>query len=208
MGHEGAALADALYFAPADHAEVLAHIRRYDPDYSSTGTALQVDREGIRAPGSELLRAQGDFLFANANSCTPAVETTQLWYDANWAINGAGAFTPVSQATVQEQQELLHRAYQANGGALSFEEWLAEGMPENDRVFNVSRQENPIWRGLTNFRSGIRTSGSGRNKRYYEGDNTHNDIEVYDRRGNHLGSMNPVTGEMYKPAVPGRTIDI
>ncbi len=33
-----------------------------------------------------------------------------------------------------------------------------------------------------------------------------NDIEVYDRGGRHLGSMNPVTGEMYKPAVKGREI--
>jgi hypothetical protein len=26
--------------------------------------------------------------------------------------------------------------------------------------------------------------------------------------GKHLGSMDPVTGEMIKPAVPGRTIDV
>ena len=35
-----------------------------------------------------------------------------------------------------------------------------------------------------------------------------NDIEVYDKNGKHLGSMDPTTGEMYKPAVPGRTITI
>ena len=129
LGHEGAALADALYFAPADHAEVLAHIRRYDPDYSPTGTALQVDREGIRALGSELLRAQGDFLIANANSCTPAVETTQLWYDANWAINGTGALPPVPLSQ-QQIDDLAYEDYKANGGTLTRDDWEIEGKPD------------------------------------------------------------------------------
>jgi hypothetical protein len=35
-------------------------------------------------------------------------------------------------------------------------------------------------------------------------DHTHNDIEVFDKRGRHLGSMDPTTGEMYKPPVAGR----
>jgi hypothetical protein len=51
-----------------------------------------------------------------------------------------------------------------------------------------------------------KTSGSGSQKRYYEWDYTHNDIEVYDKNGKHLGSMDPTTGEMYKPAVDGRSI--
>ncbi|MBS5083530.1 colicin E3/pyocin S6 family cytotoxin [uncultured Robinsoniella sp.] len=33
-------------------------------------------------------------------------------------------------------------------------------------------------------------------------------MKLYDRKGNHLGSMEPTTGEIYKPAVPGRTIKI
>ena len=53
-----------------------------------------------------------------------------------------------------------------------------------------------------------KTSGNGNNKKYYEWDNTHNDIEVYDKTGKHLGSMAPSTGEMYKSAVNGRTIKL
>ena len=43
---------------------------------------------------------------------------------------------------------------------------------------------------------------------YYnnKGISIENDIEVYDRNKKHLGSMNPVTGEMYKPAEKGRTL--
>ena len=42
----------------------------------------------------------------------------------------------------------------------------------------------------------------------YEWDHAHNDIEVYDSNGKHLGSMDPITGEMYKPAVKGRKIEV
>lgn len=51
-----------------------------------------------------------------------------------------------------------------------------------------------------------KTSGYGRNKRFYDWDYTHNDIEVYDRNGKHLGSMDPITGKMYKGAEKGRTL--
>ena len=72
-----------------------------------------------------------------------------------------------------------------------------------------TKGESKIWRDLDNVKGQDRkTSGTGKNKRYYEWDHTHNDIEVYDKKGRHLGSMDPTTGEMYKPAVPGRTIDI
>jgi hypothetical protein len=47
---------------------------------------------------------------------------------------------------------------------------------------------------------------NGKDRRYYEWDHTHGDMEVYDSRGNHLGTMDPQTGQMTKPAAPGRKI--
>jgi len=77
------------------------------------------------------------------------------------------------------------------------------------RVFNVTKQESPLWKALNTVKGmDRRTSGTGKGKQYYEWDRTHNDIEVYDNKGNHLGSMNPNTGEMYKPPVPGRKIKL
>lgn len=77
------------------------------------------------------------------------------------------------------------------------------------RFFNVQKQESPVWKSFDNVKGQDRkTTGFGNNKRYYEWDHTHNDIEVYDKKGRHLGSMDPITGEMYKPKVEGRTIDI
>lgn len=45
-------------------------------------------------------------------------------------------------------------------------------------------------------------------KRIYTWDSLHGEIEVFDARGNHLGTMDPETGEMTKDAVPGRKIDV
>jgi RHS repeat-associated protein len=66
-----------------------------------------------------------------------------------------------------------------------------------------------FWSALKPFRGKTKTNGlSGGNRRFYEPDRTHGDIEVYDARGRHLGSANPATGAMTKPAVPGRRIDV
>ena len=55
--------------------------------------------------------------------------------------------------------------------------------------------------------SNQKTSGHGAKQRFYTWDNLHDDIEVYNRWGKHLGSMDPVTGEMYKPSVTGRSLE-
>lgn len=44
--------------------------------------------------------------------------------------------------------------------------------------------------------------------RLYEHDPLHGDLEVYTKRGHHLGSMDPVTGEFSRPAEKGRTVDV
>ena len=65
--------------------------------------------------------------------------------------------------------------------------------------------ESAIWKGFEGYKGSTRTNAqSGKDRRYFEWDHTHGDIEVYDRNGGHLGSMNPLTGEMHKPAVKSR----
>ncbi len=66
-----------------------------------------------------------------------------------------------------------------------------------------------FWKGLRPYRGKTKTNGeSGRRRRLYEWDFTHGDVEEYDSRGNHLGSVDPATGNQTKPAVPGRRIDL
>ena len=65
-----------------------------------------------------------------------------------------------------------------------------------------------FWDKLLPWRGKTKTNGkSGKNRRYFEKDKTHNDLEGYDKRGMHKGSFDPDTGIQTKPAVPGRSID-
>lgn len=83
------------------------------------------------------------------------------------------------------------------------------GEKDGEEPEKIGKADSPVWKKLKPWRGKIRTNGApGKERRYYEWDHTHGDIEVYDRRGQHLGSMDPVTGEMTKPAVPGRSIDV
>ncbi|MBZ8173994.1 hypothetical protein FOG27_00435 [Staphylococcus delphini] len=65
-----------------------------------------------------------------------------------------------------------------------------------------------MWKKFKSAKNGRKTSGSGKNKRYYEWDNTHKEIEVYNSKGVHIGVMDPLTGKMIKPAVKGRRIKL
>ncbi len=67
-----------------------------------------------------------------------------------------------------------------------------------------AKAASPIWRALRDFRGALKTDGS----RIFKWDFTHNDIEVFNSRGGHLGSMDPETGEMIKPPVAGITENV
>ena len=43
-------------------------------------------------------------------------------------------------------------------------------------------------------------------QRYYTWDALHGEIEVFTKRGKHLGALHAVTGALLKPAVKGRSI--
>lgn len=47
-----------------------------------------------------------------------------------------------------------------------------------------------------------------RGDRYYEWDSLHGHIEVYNKRGRHLGVLDGVTGQLIGNPVPGRRIDV
>lgn len=45
-------------------------------------------------------------------------------------------------------------------------------------------------------------------ERIYVWDGSHGELEAYNKRGKHLGVVDPATGCMIEDAVPGRTIDV
>lgn len=70
---------------------------------------------------------------------------------------------------------------------------------------NIPKALSKFWNSLKNWRKGIKRDNDGN---YYDWDYTHGDIEKYDKRGRHLGSVDPETGRQTKDAVPGRRLDI
>ncbi|MFN8523151.1 MAG: polymorphic toxin-type HINT domain-containing protein [Chloroflexota bacterium] len=89
--------------------------------------------------------------------------------------------------------------------------WLVHnGCPSGEPDRNqdqITSANSPVWRSLKPWQGKIRTNGeSGSRKRFYRWDYLHNDIEVFDRNGKHLGTIDPYAGRFTKPAVPGRKL--
>jgi hypothetical protein len=120
--------------------------------------------------------------------------------DVVFVVDGAAA----AEAASVGAGSLLMAAGSGKTG-LDDLEGLGEG-GDGERIANVQKQESPIWRSLEPVKGrDIKTSGTGKDKKFFKWDHTHNDIEVFNHRGQHLGTMHPITGEMYKPPVSGRT---
>lgn len=70
-------------------------------------------------------------------------------------------------------------------------------------------KHSKVWKDFKPYKGKTKTNGqTGKKKRFYEWDYTHQDIEVYDSNGKHLGSIDPFDGELYKEPVKGRTINL
>jgi hypothetical protein len=55
-------------------------------------------------------------------------------------------------------------------------------------------------------RNGQKVWQSSDGKRLYTWDSLHGEIEVFNRRGKHLGVVHAITGALVKDAVPGREL--
>ncbi len=64
--------------------------------------------------------------------------------------------------------------------------------------------------GMEHFgiRGGERVWRSPDHQRYYTWDALHREIEVFSKRGKHLGALDALTGALIKPPVKGRSITI
>ena len=138
--------------------------------------------------------------------------------EAGFALGGIGGLEtgPGAIATAAGGAALAGAAgtavgYWAGGGLGGVAGGLicASGMGGGGQPSANQPGSNKFWRSLKAFRGKTRTNGlSGRARQFFEWDYTHDDVEVYDSRGRHLGSADPDTGAMTKPAVPGRRIEI
>ena len=113
------------------------------------------------------------------------------------------------QSLVDTATEGLGDSRDANVEALAVLATLGRGRTSNERICKIAKSESPIWNAFKSWRGKTKTNGlSGKDKQYYEYDSTHGEIEVYNARGQHLGAMDAETGNITKPAVAGRRIDV
>ncbi len=67
------------------------------------------------------------------------------------------------------------------------------------RPQKIGPGQSPIWKGLKNVKgTKFKFSGKGKTFRFYRWDYTHGDIEIYDWKWRPLGSMDPLTGKIYR----------
>jgi RHS repeat-associated protein len=66
------------------------------------------------------------------------------------------------------------------------------------------KANSPVWKSLRHWRGPTKTDG----KRYYEWDYTHHNIEVYNKRGEHIGVIDPFTAAVVGGPVEGREINV
>jgi hypothetical protein len=73
----------------------------------------------------------------------------------------------------------------------------------------MKRAQSKFVNGLSRQKSkNQRRRWSGAKGQIYEEDTQHGDLEKYNRRGKHEGSVDPDTGEIIKGPVKGRSTDM
>ena len=159
----------------------------YDSTHTSTSTVTCVEKKTIHDwLGNGLTNLERDYLlelgYSDRNSSYSLHELKDT------------AKNRERKLLTQESQTYIQAWIDETG--YSSEE---ERRKNNERVVNCSKKDSPPWKGLKHYRGDIKTNGeTGNDRRYYRWDNLHNDIEVYDKNGKHLGSMDPRNGNMYK----------
>lgn len=82
-----------------------------------------------------------------------------------------------------------------------------DNLKRTERKRSVPRSESPVWADLSKKGKWDKEHKAYKyNNKYYTWDNLHNEIEVFDSKGRHLGVIDPTTGDPIKSAKPGRRI--
>ncbi len=95
---------------------------------------------------------------------------------------------------------LLKKGLEGTRESLDARKGACSGMPDPDddekRKKGCEKSESPVWKEFKHHKGEYKTNAKG--DEIYKWDYTHNDIEIFNKRGEHLGSMDPLTAVRYK----------
>ncbi len=93
----------------------------------------------------------------------------------------------------ESQNKPLAKGVNATSGGMEPDE-DPEG--EKDRKFGVNKAKSKVWKDLQPYRDNIKTNGlKGGDKKYYQWDHLHNEIEMYDSNRKPVDALDPITGK-------------
>ncbi|MCP5468830.1 MAG: hypothetical protein H7A32_06135 [Deltaproteobacteria bacterium] len=170
----------------------------------SDGAAVGVMVDGtIMASGGGMMLGSGACEVGTGGVCTvvaaPAFATGAV-------LAGGGTASMVSHTGMYAEAQQQYLQSRARENASSSKKNSEASEP---RKVNPSKAESPVWKELKPFREDIKTNGlSGKKQEFYKWDYDHNEIEVFDRSGNHKGAIDPTNREFIKDKVNGRKIDL
>jgi Cytotoxic len=149
--------------------------------------------------------------------CTGNMYTSDDWDKGLSCVGVATTFIPIGRLSKLSKISKVANISDKGAGVVKMGGKIDESVKAGKVVKKAGQNgqvltnagNSSFWRSTKSFRGKTRTNGeSGNAKKYYEWDHTHKDIEVYNKNGNHLGSIDPVTGQQTKPAVLGRKINL
>lgn len=157
---------------------------------SSTVLEAALTTELLRDEAQEL----ADFSRIPSVLKTLKLGTKRVGYEVYYAAVATGAIAACMGAEIPTSLEL------PSLGALK------SRLTGNDKD-ECAPSNATFWNSLQNYKNGIRRSGAGNKANYYKWDYLHKcEVEWYDRNGDHLGSVDGMSGSLIKPAVRGRNI--
>ncbi len=129
-------------------------------------------------------------------------EGVQAIEDIISAIPGGTAVTAIAEALAADATgQDVDLADVAKGYGEGVSDFVIGGVVGKavKRVATIAKSQSKVWNKLKSFRGKTKTNGlTGKKKRYYEWDHRHNEIEIYDARGKHLGAIDPISGKLIK----------
>jgi len=131
-------------------------------------------------------------------------------YALGWDIGGAATPYATGFGAAFRAGKLADKASDAGKILSADKKGMAfisksDDLTKGKRITNIAKSESQFWKNLKPADSpelrkqGIKMRGKGKETHYYKWDNLHNDIEVYDRNLDYKGSLDPKTGELYRP---------